>query len=194
MERAQAEGRPGYSLRSALTKGGWVPKTFLEDAIEYSEYDYSYAFDPGEISGIHDFLDDPKETVNSTLEVIKADNKGYEYIVQNMLNDTISGQTDKLLLHTVVTEIEQKVDQVIVKTKTGDNYTADYVIVTFSLGVLQHGRVKFTPPFSEWKVDSIDQFQMAYYTNIYMSILITVSGTTLLGFCLPGNMKTSTTW
>ena len=43
-EKARAEGRPGYSLRSALTKRGWVPKTFLEDATEYSEYDYSYAF------------------------------------------------------------------------------------------------------------------------------------------------------
>ena len=112
-EKARAEGRPGYSLRPVLTKGGWVPKTFLEDAIEYSEYDYSYAFDPGEISGIHDFLDDPKETVNSRLEVLKADTKGYEYIVQNMLNDTIGGQTDKLLLHKVVIEIEQKGDQVI---------------------------------------------------------------------------------
>ena len=167
-EKARAEGRPGYSLRSALTKGGWVPKTFLEDVIEYSEYDYSYAFDPGEISGIHDFVDDPKETVNSTLEVIKADTKGYEYIVQNMLNETIAGQADKLLLNKVVTEIEQKDDQVIVRTKSGDNYTADYVIVTFSLGVLQKGRVKFSPPLPEWKVDSIVQFQMAYYTNIYV--------------------------
>ena len=85
-----------------------------------------------------------------------------------MLNDTIGGQTDKLLLHKVVIEIEQKGDQVIVKTKTGDNYTADYVIVTFSLGVLQQGRVKFTPPLPEWKVDSIDQFQVAYYSNIYV--------------------------
>ena len=25
-EKARAEGRPGYSLRSALTKGGWAPK------------------------------------------------------------------------------------------------------------------------------------------------------------------------
>ena len=53
-------------------------------------------------------------------------------------------------------------------TKTGDNYTAYYVIVTFSLGVLQQGRVKFNPPLPEWKVDPIDQFQMAYYTNIYV--------------------------
>ena len=111
-EKAWASGRTCYSLRSALSKGVWVPKIFLEDAIEYSEYDYCYAFDPGEISGIHDFLDYPKETVNSTLEVIKADTKGYEYIVQNMLNDTIGDQTDKLLLHKVVTEIEQKGDQV----------------------------------------------------------------------------------
>ena len=66
-----------------------------------------------------------------------------------MLNDTIGGQTDKLLLHKVVTEIEQKGDQVIVKTKSGDNYTEDFVIVAFSLGVLQQGRVKFTPPLPE---------------------------------------------
>ena len=82
-EKARLEARPGYSLRSALTEGGWAPKTFLKDAIEYSVYDYSYAFDPGEISGIHDFLflDDPEKTVNSTLEVIKAYTKGYECIV-----------------------------------------------------------------------------------------------------------------
>ena len=126
-------------------------KTFLDDAIEYSEYDYSYDFDPEEIPGI-------QETVNSTYEVIKADTKGYEYIVQNMLSNTIGDQTDKFLLQKIVTEIEQKGDQVIAKTKSGDNYTADYVIVTFNLGVLQQGRVKFIPVLPEWKVDSIDRF------------------------------------
>ena len=45
---------------------------------------------------------------------------------------------------------------------------ADYVIVTFSVGVLQQGRVKFTPQLPEWIVYSIDQFQMTYYTNIYV--------------------------
>ena len=75
-----------------------------------------------------------------------------------MLSDTIGDQTDKFLLQKIVTEIEQKGDQVIAKTKSGDNYTADYVIVTFSLGVLQQGRVKFIPVLPEWKVDSIDRF------------------------------------
>ena len=167
-EKAQAEGRPGSSLRSALTKAGWIPKTFLDDVIEYNEFDYSYAFDPGEISGIHDFLDDPAETVNYTLEVIKADSKGYEHMVREMLNETIGGQVDKLILNKIVTEIERKADKVEVRTTSGDNFTADYVILTFSLGVLKTGRVKFTPPLPEWKMDSIAQFQMAYYTNIYV--------------------------
>ena len=51
-----------------------------------------------------------------------------------MLNDTIGGKTDIHLFHKVVTEIEQKGDRVIVKTKSGDNYTADFVIVTFNKG------------------------------------------------------------
>ena len=167
-EKAHAEGRPDYSLRSALTKGGWIPSSFLDDAIDYQEYDYSYAFSPGEISGIHDFVDDPREKVNNDIEVVKADTKGYEHIVQNMLNETLDGDTDKLVLNKVVTEIEQNGTQVVVKTESGDIYTADYVVVTFSLGVLQQGRVKFNPPLPEWKIDSIDQFQMAYYTNIYL--------------------------
>ena len=167
-EKAHAEGRPGYSLRSALTKAGWVPQTFLDDLIEYNEFDYSHAFDPGEISGIHDFLDYPAEKVNYSLEVIKADNKGNEHMVQEMLDETLARQSEKLILNKVVTEIERKGDEVIVRTKSGDNFTADYVIVTFSLGVLQKGRVKFTPPLPEWKMDSIAQFRMGYYTNVYV--------------------------
>lgn len=167
-EKAQAEGKPDYDLRSALLKAGWKPKSFLHDVLEYFELGYSYAVGPEQISVLHNFIDDPLETVNNNLEVIKADEKGYVHIIRNLLDEATEGNADKLKLNQVVTEVEEKGEHVIVTTKTGEKYTADFVIVTFGLGVFQNGRVKFNPPLPDWKMDSINHFQNVYYTNIHV--------------------------
>ena len=45
---------------------------------------------------------------------------------------------------------------------------ADYAIVTFSLGVLQHDVVKFVPELPDWKKAAIASFEIGTYTKIFL--------------------------
>jgi len=46
--------------------------------------------------------------------------------------------------------------------------SADYALVTFSLGVLQHDDVHFEPALPHWKEEAIHGMAMGAYTKIYL--------------------------
>ena len=168
-DKAREDNLPDYSARAALMKGGWSPDSFLDDVIEYFEIDWMYGYTPGESSGKYVFLDEPLElTVNSTDEVVPTDQRGFATILRLMFDEIIGDDTGKLKLNKVVSEIERTNDKVTVKTTDNESYDADYVIVTFSIGVLQNNKVTFKPALPEWKMDSIQQFQMAQFTTVYV--------------------------
>ena len=50
----------------------------------------------------------------------------------------------------------------------GRTYTADHILCTFSLGVLQHGDVRFEPLLPAWKQKSIRAHTMGLYTKIFL--------------------------
>ena len=168
-EKVHAENRPDFTMRSALLKAGWVPKNFLDDVIEYFEFDWLYGYDPMETSGKYAFINDPDERLDSYGDIVMiTDARGYADILESVLNEVVGTDTDMLKLNKKVTHIEQDDDHVTVHTVSGENYTADYIVVTFSIGVLQSENVRFTPGLPEWKMDAIQQFQMAQYTNVYV--------------------------
>ena len=55
-----------------------------------------------------------------------------------------------------------------VQTEDGTRYTGDYALVTFSIGVLQSGAVKFNPPLPQWKTEQIFRYQMGTLDPIFM--------------------------
>ena len=168
IQRAKYEERPDFSMRSAFAKAGWTPASFLEDVIEYFEIDWLYGFGPGETSGIYGDFIKAKDAADEFGEVIVKDSRGYAVIVEKLLEEAVGNDTDKLKLNTIVNNIEEKDGQIVVSTHGGERFTGDYVIVTFSLGVLQSKNVIFKPELPEWKSDAIEQFQMAQYTNVYV--------------------------
>ena len=170
-DKARGDNLPDYSVRAALREGGWSPDSFLDDVIEYFEIDWMYGVNPGESSGKYTFLEVPKEHVefvNNSDEAIPTDQRGFATILRQVLDEIIGSDTGKLKLNKVVSEIEQTDKKVTVKTTDNATYDADYVILTFSLGVLQSNDVVFKPALPEWKVDSIHQFQMSQFTNVYV--------------------------
>ena len=170
-EKARNDKLPDYSIKAGLREGGWTPNSFLDDVIEYFEIDWMYGVNPGESSAKYTLLDVPKdheEFLNSSAFVISTDQRGFATILRLVLDEIIGNDTGKLKLNKVVTEIQRSNDKVTVKTTDGSSYDADYVIVTFSLGVLQNNRVTFKPALPDWKIDSIHQFQMAQFTNVYV--------------------------
>ena len=58
--------------------------------------------------------------------------------------------------------------KIVVTTRCGDNYIADYGLVTFSHGVLSSDAVTFQPSLPDWKLESIYKMPMAVYTKIFI--------------------------
>jgi polyamine oxidase len=161
------------SLRDALTDAGWHPETTLDNCIEYYEYDSEYSATPSEMAarGSQDYSyywRDPDK------ERIVVDERGFSYVIQYLAQTFLSvneeGQINDTRLHlnTIVTDIDYSNDTITVTTAEGEVYVSDYVICTFSIGVLQRGNLIFRPPLPQQKTDAINNFQMAVYTNIFL--------------------------
>lgn len=75
----------------------------------------------------------------------------------------------RLLLNTTVKKIAYTNKGVSITTTKGDIIKADYAITTFSVGVLQHKDVEWSPPLPEWKLEGLYGFHMATYTKIFFN-------------------------
>ena len=75
--------------------------------------------------------------------------------------DTNFGQKVKanIVYNSPVTEIDYSGDQVKISTADEKIYTADRVIVTVSIGVLQSKSIKFTPALPDDKLEAIDHVE-----------------------------------
>ncbi|KAG2135556.1 hypothetical protein BD769DRAFT_1664708 [Suillus cothurnatus] len=94
------------------------------------------------------------------------DQRGFKTIIQAEAADFL--QPEQVSLNSVVTTISYDGDGVTVTLENGTNLTADYVLCTFSLGVLQYGDIAFKPALPSWKVEAIQSMVMATYTKIFL--------------------------
>jgi polyamine oxidase len=89
---------------------------------------------------------------------MSIDERGFKTIIQQEAEEFLA--PDQLLLNSIVTSISYSGDGVSVTLKDGSVLVADYALVTFSLGVLQHDDVKFQPELPMWKQEAIDSMTM----------------------------------
>jgi monoamine oxidase len=87
---------------------------------------------------------------------------GYKQII-DILSENVN-----ILFNQVVQTINYSGDQVTVKTSDGESYTADKVIVTVPLGVLQAGSIAFVPELSEEKTDAINRLGMGVMDKLWL--------------------------
>jgi polyamine oxidase len=99
------------------------------------------------------------------------DPRGFNTIIKGEASTFLKKNDKRLLLNTIVKEIDYSNTGVKVTNKDGSCIQADYAICTFSLGVLQNEVIKFKPEFPAWKQRGIETFQMATYTKIFMQFL-----------------------
>ncbi|KAK3585131.1 hypothetical protein CHS0354_034261 [Potamilus streckersoni] len=167
-KEARNKQKPDFTMRSALLMGGWNPRSAVDDVIEFFNIDNSYSYGPEAISGLHAYPDEPYEEFNTTDDLTVKDSRGYSHILRGLCSEFLPDGDKRLRLNEVVTHIEQIDGGIVVHTKDNVTYSADYVIVTFSLGVLQHDDVRFSPPLPFWKREAINQFQQALLMHIYL--------------------------
>jgi len=86
------------------------------------------------------------------------DQRGFKTIIQAEAAEFL--QPSQVLLNSTVTSIEYSSDGATVTLVDGSTLTSDYVLCTFSVGVLQYGDVAFNPTLPAWKVEAIQNMVM----------------------------------
>ncbi|TFY63914.1 hypothetical protein EVJ58_g2955 [Rhodofomes roseus] len=156
--------RSGYSLVGAK------PKTPADMACEYYQFDWEYAQTPEESSWIasswgNNYTYDTDDGGFGDDNLMSIDQRGFKYFIQAEAAEFL--RPDQLLLNSTVTNITYSSDGVNVTLTDGTVLLADYVLCTFSLGVLQNDDVTFEPALPDWKQEAIQSMTMATYTKIF---------------------------
>ena len=89
---------------------------------------------------------------------MSLDQRGFKHFIQAEAAEFL--HPDQLLLNSTVTKITYSNAGVSVSLADGSTLDADYVLCTFSLGVLQNDDVTFDPPLPAWKQEAIQSMTM----------------------------------
>ncbi|KAG1723143.1 flavin-containing amine oxidoreductase-domain containing protein [Suillus lakei] len=152
-------GQVDLSLQSAYGITGATPKNMYEAACQYYEVDWS----PDQNSWIasawnNNFTFDTDMGGFSDENNLCIDQHGFKTIIQTEAAEFL--QPEQVFLNSLVTTIAYSEDGATVTLADGTNLTADYVLCTFSLGVLQYGDVAFEPALPSWKMEAIQSMVM----------------------------------
>ncbi|KAI5118801.1 hypothetical protein M0805_005143 [Coniferiporia weirii] len=157
--------RSGYSLVDSK------PLTHTAQTSEYYLFDWEYAQTPEESSWIASSLNnnytfDPDMGGFSEDNLLCIDQRGFKTIIQAEAAEFLTPA--QLMLNATVKEISYSASGVNVTLTNGTHLSADYALVTFSLGVLQNDDVVFKPTLPDWKQEAIQSITMATYTKIFL--------------------------
>ncbi|KAI7853467.1 amine oxidase [Circinella umbellata] len=168
-------GQVDISSRVGLDLAGWYPMTPLDEAIEYYNFDWEYGENPEVSSLLYGVLNDEYsygEKIfgeGSDGDVFVLDERGFKHIFLEAANEVLKKNDPRVLLNTKVTKIAHDDQGVTIHTGSDTIIKAEYAIVTFSVGVLQHRDVQFSPRLPDWKMEGIYAFNMATYTKIFLN-------------------------
>lgn len=165
---ARISKRGDFTLSAAARHFGWRPENSLQDAVEFAIFDYETGIHPTAKSGKYVYYSELFEDFDSDIIcTVVNDQRGLSHVVKKLF-ESYNDTSDRLLFKKTVHQISHSDSNVQILMKDGEVLTADYVIVTFSLGVLQHRLVQFSPPLPDAKQMAIDKFGMADYSHVYV--------------------------
>ena len=81
------------------------------------------------------------------------DQRGFKTFIQAEADTFLTPK--QVMYNALVTDITYNTSGVTVTLKGGHTISADYAIVTFSVGVLQNDDVVFHPALPDWKQEAI---------------------------------------
>ncbi|XP_041368568.1 polyamine oxidase 1-like [Gigantopelta aegis] len=151
-----------------LKLGGWYPDSPVKRAIQwYESVDFSFA----QITNLVSLKERNKFLQRliidgSNSEFLVSDPRGYVHVFNEMKNDFLVKDDVRLKLNEVVTVVKYDDSKVVVTTSANKTYTANYAIMTFGLGVLQHRLVKFEPELPLWKEDNLFRINVGHAANV----------------------------
>ncbi|CAO3672569.1 unnamed protein product [Umbelopsis ramanniana] len=161
------------SVRTALDLAGWVPQTYIEQAVEYYSFDWEFGEDPDVSSNYYawvnnDSYDGPfgKDSDGNNFVI---DQRGFKYIFLQEANQFLKANDPRLHLNTTIKNIKYSDSGVTITAEDGSKIQADYAISTFSIGVLQHQDITWSPKLPEWKRVGLDGFHMTTYLKLFLA-------------------------
>lgn len=86
------------------------------------------------------------------------DQRGFKTIIQAEAAEFL--KSEQVIFNATVKEIGYSKDGVSVTLVNGTKLSADYALVTFSIGVLQNNDVSFEPSLPDWKEEAIQSIVM----------------------------------
>lgn len=89
------------------------------------------------------------------------DQRGFKTIIQAEAAEFL--KPSQLMLNSTVKTIEYSTSGVKVTLTNGKTLSADYALVTFSVGVLQNNDVSFIPALPDWKQEAIQSITMVSF-------------------------------
>ncbi|TFY79957.1 hypothetical protein EWM64_g4062 [Hericium alpestre] len=134
-------------------------------------FDWEYAQTPEQTSWIasswaNNFTYDPDQGGFSDGNLLSIDQRGFAHLIKAEAAEFL--HKEQLVLNVTVKAVKYSHDGVTVKLVNGTTLSADYAIMTFSLGVLQNDDVKFEPALPPWKIEAIESMTMATYAKIFL--------------------------
>ena len=156
------------AVNVGLKLGGWYADSPVKRAIEwYESVDFSFH----QLANVVSLKERNKflrrlVISGSDSDFLVSDQRGYVHVLDKMKNEFLVKDDARLKLNEVVTVIKYNNSKVVVTTKTNKTYVANFAIVTFGLGVLQHRIVKFEPELPLWKEDSLFRINVGHAANI----------------------------
>lgn len=171
---------PGdVTVLAGLRNSDWRPRTSVDDVIEAYRVDFETGSPPSTLSAENLNLDETFEDFGNHEMMAVIHKSGFDEVVNSLRRSFMDEDDTRLVLNKRVNLIENSDNTVTVHTEDGMTYEADFVVVTFSLGVLQQREVTFSPPLPSRKQLAIDKFGICEFTHIYLQFPVTFWDTTM---------------
>lgn len=142
--------------RVGLQLMGWKSRQPIEKVLEYFRLDFEHA-KPPELVSFHQLF-------SRGQDFFVSDPRG----LWSVFEDLYKPLEERILLRETVEKIKYSDDSVEVQTKNNKTFVADYVLCTFSSGVLASDAITFEPPLPEWKQEAVYKNPMSVYTKIFL--------------------------
>ena len=141
---------------TALDILGWRSDKPLKKVLSWFEIDFEY--------GDNEYVTSLNNMGAPGDDLFITDQRG----IWTLFSDFYSNFQDKILLNKTVSKIKYNDDGVEVTTAGKETFTADYVLCTFSSGVLHSGSVQFDPPLPDWKKEAIYRLRPVNLAKIFL--------------------------
>lgn len=162
------------TVRSLLEEFGWKANELnaIDRLVEFNLLEVWISDDLKKLGASHDMVEGANDVDLGKEEFFVEDPRGFNCIMQGMVDDIKHRGGAVIKLGTQVLKVQYAPGDVKVTAKdmeTGNTIecTADAVVSTVSIGVLQNGKIEFSPSFPEWKTKALNAIDMFVFAKVF---------------------------